>query len=292
MQWAEITRRQGGFTSRRQLMAAGVDPRNVEDFVRAGRLERTSARGVYRAAGAPWVDDSDAWFAVLATGSPLSYLSAARWWEISVPPDGWVHITRFERRRLEWPRGIRVHRVALAPSAVTEHRGLLVTSRSETMLDCLGWLPLGTARGLADRAAQQGWLRADDIERRLDELPGRWGNRQLRRLLPQFTDGADAESERRLHRLLRTAGFTGWVAQLPVVAGGQRFYLDVAFPSQRLAIEVDGYEYHRATDRFQADRTRQNALIAAGWRVLRFTWADLKDRPEYVIGRIGQLLAA
>jgi len=292
MRWAEITRRQGGFTSRRQLMAAGVDAQGVEYLVRAGHVEHTSARGVYRAAGAPWADDSDAWFAVLATNSPLSFLSAARWWDVPVPDDQLVHVTRAERRRLEWPRGVRVHRVALMPEAAVEHRGLLVTTRVETILDCLGWLPLGVARGLADRAVQQRWLVAADVERRLEELPGRWGNRQLRRLLPHFTDGADAESERRLHRLLRSAGITGWVTQLPFTAGGHRFYIDLAFPALRLAIEVDGYEYHRAADRFQADRTKQNALIAAGWRVLRFTWADLEDRPEYVIGRIRQLLAA
>lgn len=292
MEWSDLTRRQGGFTSRRQLLAAGVASGRIDCLLRAGRLEATAVAGLYRAAGAPWAADSDAWFAVLATNSPLSYLSAARWWDVPVPEDGWIHVTRPERRRLEWPRGVRVHRVQLDPSAVVEHRGLLVTSRVETLLDCLGWLSPGTARGLADRAVQQGWLRTADIERRLEDQPGRWGNRQLRRLLGQFARGADAESERRLHRLLRSAGITGWVPQLPVVIGGQRFYLDIAFPADRLAIEVDGYEYHRAGTRFQTDRTRQNALIAAGWRILRFTWADIEDRPEYVVGRIAQLLAS
>ena len=247
---------------------------------------------MYRAAGAPWAADSDAWFAVLATNSPLSYLSAARWWEVPVPDDPWVHVTRLERRRLEWPPGVRIHRVALAPEAVVEHRGLLVTNRTETLLDCLGWLTLGAARSLADRAVQQRWLSTADVDRRLEQQPGRWGNRQLKRLLRQFTDGADAESERRLHRLLHGAGITGWVAQLPFLAGGRRYYIDLAFPAARLAIEVDGYEYHRGGSRFQDDRTKQNALMAAGWRVLRFTWADIEDRPGYVLGRIAELLAS
>jgi very-short-patch-repair endonuclease len=126
----------------------------------------------------------------------------------------------------------------------------------------------------------------------LDLQPGRWGNRQLRLLLREWGDGAAAESERILHRLLKTAGITGWVANLPVVVAGQRFEIDVAFPERRLAIEVDGFAYHSGDERFQRDRTRQNALIAAGWQVLRFTWADLTERPHEVVGRVAQLLAA
>ena len=39
------------------------------------------------------------------------------------------------------------------------------------------------------------------------------------------------------------------------------------------------------------DRARQNALVAAGWTVLRFTWSHLQD-PDYVLSQIVQYLAA
>jgi very-short-patch-repair endonuclease len=112
-------------------------------------------------------------------------------------------------------------------------------------------------------------------------------------LLSQIGDGAAAESERRLHRILRQAGIAGWVPNLTVTAmSGQRFEIDVAFPGIKLAIEVDGYAYHSDDGRFQGDRTRQNALIASGWRVLRFTWADLDQRPDHVVRQVRSLLAA
>jgi very-short-patch-repair endonuclease len=57
------------------------------------------------------------------------------------------------------------------------------------------------------------------------------------------------------------------------------------FAKARLVIEIDGFAYHGDRDRFQRDRTRQNRLVAAGWTVLRFTWADLRHRP-------GQFVAA
>lgn len=156
----------------------------------------------------------------------------------------------------------------------------------------MGWLSLGRARALADRAVQQRWITVADVDRRLRDQRGRWGNRQLRLLAPFIGNGADAESERRLQRLLRRAHITGWIAQLPLVAGGRRFEIDIAFPELKVAIEIDGYAYHSSHERFQRDRTKQNALIAAGWRVLRFTRADLDDRPGYVLAQIHQLLAA
>jgi very-short-patch-repair endonuclease len=292
MNWDDVTRRQAGLITRHQLGMCGISAAMVDGWLRSGRLDRTTTDGLYRLGGAPSTAGETAWFAVLSTRSPLSFVSGARWWDMPVADDGLVHITRFGRRRLDWPDGVRVHRVAIDRRSITRHRGLWVTTPAETVLDCMGWLPLPPARTLADRALQQGWCDLDDVRRRLEESPGRWGNRQLRRLLRHLGDQAHAESERKLHRLLRSAGLTGWVPQFPFVAGGRRFAIDVAFPELRLAIEIDGYAYHSSDDRFQRDRTKQNALIAAGWRVLRFTWADLDERPSYVIGQILQLLAA
>jgi very-short-patch-repair endonuclease len=38
--------------------------------------------------------------------------------------------------------------------------------------------------------------------------------------------------------------------------------------------------------RFRTDRFKGNALVGAGWTLLRFTWHDLTNRPEYVIAQI------
>lgn len=292
MDWTEITRRQAGLITRRQLLATRIPAGTVDLWLRIGRLETTSTDAVYRLAGAPSASGESAWFAALSSRSPLSFVSAARWWDMPVDDDGLVHITRFARRRLDWPEGVRVHRVAIDRSCITRHRGLWVTTRSETVLDCLGWLSPGRAQIFGDRALQQGWFGPADVTRRLKQTPGRWGNRQIRRLTAHLGDQAHAESERRMHRLLRAAGITGWIPNMPIELGGQRFELDIAFPELRVAIEIDGYAYHSGDARFQRDRTKQNALIAAGWRVLRFTWADITERPAYVLAQVGQLLAA
>jgi very-short-patch-repair endonuclease len=55
-------------------------------------------------------------------------------------------------------------------------------------------------------------------------------------------------------------------------------------------IEVDGRAHHTTPDRFERDRERQNALVAAGWTVLRFTWRDLTTRPSAVVATVRRML--
>jgi very-short-patch-repair endonuclease len=105
-------------------------------------------------------------------------------------------------------------------------------------------------------------------------------------MLRQAADGASSDAERVLHRLLRGALIDGWVANHLVVLSGIEYWIDVAFVARRLAVEVDGWAWHCDVDRFAHDRRRQNALVLAGWTVLRFTWHDLMSRPQAVVAEI------
>lgn len=109
---------------------------------------------------------------------------------------------------------------------------------------------------------------------------GRLGNKDRARLLLDSRDEPWSEAERRAHRLLRAAGITGWRGNLRVVVAGRTYYLDIGFPGLRLAVEIDGRLHEDDADLFESDRWRQNALVRDGWRVLRFTWAMLRDHPE------------
>ncbi len=111
---------------------------------------------------------------------------------------------------------------------------------------------------------------------------GRYGSPAARRLLQAAKNGARSEAERLLIRLLRANKITGWRANYPVAG----YRVDVAFPKQRVAIEVDGLAFHSDSDDFHQDRVRQNAIALAGWQVLRFTWLDLTEYPQRVIAEI------
>jgi very-short-patch-repair endonuclease len=114
----------------------------------------------------------------------------------------------------------------------------------------------------------------------LQMTPHRAGNLEKLKLLIDSRNEPWSAAERLSHRLLRAAGVTGWETNLPVYIDGQVYYLDIAFKHQKLAIEIDGRRHQTDEDLFESDRWRQNALVVAdGWRVLRFTWAMLRNHP-------------
>lgn len=55
---------------------------------------------------------------------------------------------------------------------------------------------------------------------------------------------------------------------------------DIVFPDASLCVEVDGWQYHgRMLADFKRDRTRQNLLTIAGWRLLRIPAGNIhRDR--------------
>lgn len=115
---------------------------------------------------------------------------------------------------------------------------------------------------------------------------GRHGSPSARRLLQAASDGARSEAERLLVRLLRAAKVSGWKANFPVCG----YLVDIAFPNERVAVEVDGWAFHSDQRTFQRDRARQNAIALSGWQVLRFTWLDLTEHPQRVIAEIAAAL--
>ena len=58
---------------------------------------------------------------------------------------------------------------------------------------------------------------------------------------------------------------------------------DIFYPTARLVVEFDGGN-HR--DRLVADDQRQNALVNAGFRVLRYTSVDVYQRPDAIVTQV------
>ena len=101
---------------------------------------------------------------------------------------------------------------------------------------------------------------------------------------------AESDLETQLCLLIERAGLPAPVLQHRVVVAGRHVRIDVAYPDRRVAIEGDGFEFHSDRDVFESDRTRQNALVLDGWRVLRFTWRQICCEPERVALEIGAAL--
>jgi very-short-patch-repair endonuclease len=79
------------------------------------------------------------------------------------------------------------------------------------------------------------------------------------------------------------------------VWGGARYRLDFALvtDTQKIAIEVDGHDFHERTKEQAArDKARDRTLVLDGWTVLRFTgsevWRDARACVTDVFGAIGR----
>jgi hypothetical protein len=98
-----------------------------------------------------------------------------------------------------------------------------------------------------------------------------------------------SELERRARDLIASAGLPMPIHEYPIPwAPGRRF--DDAYPDQRLAIEWDSRRYHGQLEAFEADRLRDRTAALHGWRVIRFTWQDVEQRPAMVVESIRLLL--
>jgi very-short-patch-repair endonuclease len=62
--------------------------------------------------------------------------------------------------------------------------------------------------------------------------------------------------------------------------------VDFLWRDRNLIVEVDGYAYHRAPSRFERDRENDVTLTIKGWRVMRFTWRKVEERPGWVAAAI------
>jgi very-short-patch-repair endonuclease len=88
---------------------------------------------------------------------------------------------------------------------------------------------------------------------------------------------------------MRQHGVTGWEPNVAVFLPGYgTASVDALFRKEKLAVEIDGWAFHQSRTAFQDDRTKQNALTQAGYRVFRFTWEDLTSRTVYCVKQIRQ----
>jgi hypothetical protein len=115
------------------------------------------------------------------------------------------------------------------------------------------------------------------------------GIAQVRRVVDLAEPRSESPMESRLRVLLVLAGLPRPQAQAELLDEQGRFVgrVDLYFPAQRLALEYDGGT-HR--NNLVADNRRQNRLLAAGFRLLRFTGADLYNRPDEVVAQVRDAL--
>jgi len=176
--------------------------------------------------------------------------------------------------------GISIHHSAEIESSIAKR--LPVTPRVRTVADLGRRLPLVEAVAAIDMALHNCLVKAEQLNKWIAQHAGYRGIERLRRAMNLAEPATESPMETRLRLLLVLAGLPRPQVQVPLHDDKGHFIgrPDLYYPAQRLALEYDG-AIHR--DTMTADHRRQNRLINAGYRLLRFTAADVLSNPDSLV---------
>jgi very-short-patch-repair endonuclease len=265
---ARIAARQHGVVSAAQLTEAGIHDYTVTRRVQAGRLHRIH-RAVYAVGYNRLTFEGRCMAAVLALGegAVVSHRSAASLWGMLKPHSGPIHVSvPGDGGRRKRP-GITIHRShSLIAGVRTRRNDIGVTKPARTLKDL--------HRTVAEEIYQRAVRRALDL--RLigsDDLKGEeeFMRSKLELLMFRLC---------RRHRL----------PQPEVNARVDRFEVDFLWRDQKVIVETDSWRHHGDRAAFERDRARDARLHSHGFRVLRFTWRQIRETPEFVARTLRDLL--
>ena len=167
---------------------------------------------------------------------------------------------------------------------------LWVTTAAQTVVDCCLELPLLQAVVVCDSALRSGQVTLAELERAAADVVGVREPRRVRRVLGLADPLSGSVLESVLRVRMVEGELCGFTTQqvLRDAAGGRVLRVDFCFEAVRLVVEVDGARWHPDPAR---DRSLDNALARLGWRVLRFTWAEVVHRPEEVLAAVRTAVA-
>jgi very-short-patch-repair endonuclease len=273
--------RQYGLVTRAQLARLGLGRGAVAHRLRTGALVEVH-RHVY-AVGHAAPRREARWLAAVLTcgeGAVLSHRSAAVLWGIASVEGGRADVSVGRERRVR-REGVAVHHTLVVPADRTVRLAIPVTSPARTLVDVAREEDERTVTR-ALREAQH--LRILDIAATRAALERR-PSRVLAALLDDLVE-TETVLEDDLLRLCDRHGIPRPLTQQPLL--GRR--VDFLWPRERVVVETDGWGAHGTRRAFQADRAATNALLLAGYVVLRFTHADVVRRPREVARQIRDAL--
>jgi len=187
--------------------------------------------------------------------------------------------------------GIEVRRAALSPKDVVSIRGKRVTSTLRTLSDICLRLSVTEAAVVTDMALHTRLVSLDDLNALCVRRARCFGVARLRCVVGFAEPASESQMESRLRMLLVLSGLPRPQAQVKLHDEKGLFLgrPDRYYPSHRLALEYDGAT-HRTS--LVEDNRRQNRLVAAGIRLLRFTAGDVLHNPDSVVTQVRGYLAS
>ena len=286
---SELASKQHGVVARRQLVEAGLSTTEIGRRLRQGRLHQLH-RGVYLVGHTALTAHARDIAAVLACGPDaiLSHRSAAGLWDLlPYPASAQACVTVPPERSAARP-GIRIHRADVSRADVRRRERMPLTSPPRTILDLAGELGSEDLERLVAEANYRRLASTPELRGQLERNRGKRGIATLRAILdlPGGPARTRSPAERRMLRLLRKAGVTGYESNRRI----HGFEVDLLWRKLGFAVEIDGYDAHSGRVAFERDRLKVAALKAHGLDVMPVTPRQLRDDPDGVISRLVQAL--
>jgi hypothetical protein len=219
-----------------------------------------------------------AWLqAVSAWAAPLGVLNArtaaSLWMPELISPVAFVAHPSLRSRR-----GVTVSRRTVPCEFVDERDGIRFATPAYAAVE-LAATDDGRA---ACEALRRRLADTDTLAAALASLRGSPGHSARRKAVAACAENPWSYAELRLHRILREARITDWVANRPLRLGGRELWPDIRFRKRLLILEFDGRKVHSDPVQFLTDRERWNLFAAFGYHLLHVGWEHL-DRPDYVV---------
>jgi very-short-patch-repair endonuclease/predicted transcriptional regulator of viral defense system len=291
---ARVAGRQPGLITIRQLRESRIPDSTITAAVVRGRLHPVF-HGVHSVGHRYLTVHARLLAATLACGegSVVSHGTAAWVYGLSekrpeavdviAPVEAGRKIAGIRRRFVPVPVGREVWR----------RQGVPLTSPARTIVDCAGSDPRGVG-GMIEQASVLKLLDAGAIDRVLDG-PRRKGTKHLLRVLEpwrRYRPGIKIRSrmEAKLLPLLTEAALPIPETNARIKVAGRTYEVDFLWRREKVAVETDGGRFHDNPAAGTRDSERNRALDAAGYRIPRLGWEDLRDRPDAAMAEIARLL--
>jgi hypothetical protein len=174
--------------------------------------------------------------------------------------------------------------------------GLPVTTPTRTLIDMGRYVSSTRLGSMVDDAVRRRLTSYEELAARHAELarPGRAGIRTVADVLADRPGGAAVPGspfEVIIRQLLGDAGIPVPVLQHPVPCDDMTYVLDLAWPALLVAVECDGFRFHRTPEQLEWDDRRRTELGRRGWLVHHVTWRQYRRDPEELVAEVRRSLS-
>jgi hypothetical protein len=281
-------------------VALTTGPFNLEDARRHGLTKDHLLGASWRRLGGGFyalraiADDPNVLLAATSRRLPMTAVFSGRtaaWLHgLDLPPCNPIEVTLPLRCHTTRLTGTVVRRSALSAKETVMRHGQRATSVVRTLADLGRFLPLVEAVAALDMALHKRLLESADLSSWTRAHSRFRGVARLRRAIELAEPATESVMETRLRLVLVLARLPRPLAQISLHDEDGHFVgrPDFYYPLHRLALEYDGASHRQ---NLTGDNRRQNRMVDAGYRLLRFTAADVLSTPYSVVALVRRALS-